>query len=293
MKSSVRQFLFAFLAGLFWMAPAPLTHAADPELRVIPLKYRLADEVVPVVRPLLAPGESVSGMDSRLIVRAASRTFAQIEHLLAEVDTPRRNLRISVRHAGESERVQDNQEVSGDVRRGNTRIVMTNGTRSTGGVTVGQTGPDGNVQLHSERHVTTKRDASTQNLTVLDGGRAFLRVGESIPQVQPFLALVGSRLGVVAGIQYQDVTTGFEVEPRILGEQIQLTVTPRLAFRSNQGAQTINFQELSTVVTVKPGEWVDLGGAVESANEVNRQILSTRRSTDSEESRFLIRVDPL
>ena len=293
MKSSARQFLFAFLAGLFWMAPAPLTHAADPELRVIPLKHRLADEVVPVVRPLLAPGESVSGMDSRLIVRAAPRTFAQIEHVLAEVDTPRRNLRISVRHAGESERVQDHQGVSGDVRRGNTRIVVTNGTRSTGGVTVGQTGPDGNVQLRSERHVTTKRDTSSQNLTVLDGGRAFLRVGESIPQVQTFLALVGSRLGVVAGIQYQDVTTGFEVEPRILGEQIQLTVTPRLAFRSNQGAQTINFQELSTVVTVKPGEWVDLGGAVESANEVNRQILGTRRSTDSEESRFLIRVDPL
>jgi len=293
MKSSARQFLFAFLAGLFWMAAAPLTHAADPELRVIPLKHRLADEVVPVVRPLLAPGESVSGMDSRLIVRAAPRTFAQIEHVLAEVDTPRRNLRISVRHAGESERVQDHQGVSGDVRRGNTRIVVTNGTRSTGGVTVGQTGPDGNVQLRSERHVTTKRDTSSQNLTVLDGGRAFLRVGESIPQVQTFLALVGSRLGVVAGIQYQDVTTGFEVEPRILGEQIQLTVTPRLAFRSNQGAQTINFQELSTVVTVKPGEWVDLGGAVESANEVNRQILGTRRSTDSEESRFLIRVDPL
>ena len=46
------------------------------------------------------------------------------------------------------------------------------------------------------------------------------------------------------------------------------------------------------MVTVKPGEWVDLGGAVESTNEVNRQILSTRRRTDSEDSRFLIRVDP-
>jgi len=30
---------------------------------------------------------------------------------------------------------------------------------------------------------------------------------------------------------------------------------------------------------------------VESTNEVNRQILSTRRRTDSEDSRFLIRVD--
>jgi len=198
MKSSVRPFLFAFLASLFWIAAAaPLTHAAEPELRVIPLKHRLADEVIPVVRPLLAPGDSVSGMDSRLIVRATPRTFAQIERLLAEIDTPRRNLRISVRHAGESERVHDSQGVSGDVRRGNTRIVVTNGNHSTGGVSVGRTGPDGNIQLHIERRITTTRDTSSQNLTVLDGGRAFLRVGESLPQVQPFLVLVGNRLGVV------------------------------------------------------------------------------------------------
>ena len=297
MQSPVRPFLFAFFASLIWMAPAPLTHAVELELRVIPLKHRLADEVVPVVRALLAPGESVSGMDSRLILRAAPRTFAQVERLLGEIDTPRRNLRISVRHAGVTERLQDNQSVSGVLRQGNTRMVVTNGARDTGsGVSVRRTGPDGNLQLRSERHVTSKRDTSTQNLTVLDGGRAFLRVGESIPQVQPFLVLVGNRLAVAAGIQYYDVTTGFEVEPRVVNgasfmERIQLTVTPRLAFRGNQGAQTVDFRELRTTLTVPPGEWVDLGGAVESSNAVNRQILSTRRDSGSADSRFLIRVD--
>ena len=292
MKPLVRLVLLAVLANALWFASAPLSHAAETELRVVPLKHRLADEIVPVVRPLLAAGESVSSMDTRLIVRASPQTFEQIEHLLAEIDTPRRNLRISVRHATEREHLQDGQGISGDARLGGTRIIVTNGNHGTGGVSVGRAGPDGNVQLRTERRITSTRDSSAQTLTVLDGGRAFLRVGESIPQVQPFLVLVGNRLGVVAGIQYHDVTTGFEVEPRILGAQIQLTVTPQLAFRSNQGAQIVHFQELRTLVTVKPGEWVDLGGAVESVNEVNRQILSTRRSTGSEDSRFLIRVDP-
>jgi hypothetical protein len=296
MESFVRQFLLAALASALWVASTPLSHAADPELRVIALKHRLAEEVVPVVRSLLAPGESVSGMDSRLIVRASSHSFAQVERVLAEIDTPRRNLRIQVRHTGANEHLRESQGISGDVHRGNTRIVVTNDTRSTGGVTIGRTGPEGNVQLHSDQHVTTKRDASTQNLTVLDGGRAYLSVGESISQVQPFLMLVGNRLSVVAGIQYFDVATGFEVEPRIVNEasfteQVQLTVTPRLAFRSDQGAQTVNFQELRTVLNVKPGEWVDLGGAVESANEVNRRILGTRRDTGSVDSRFMVRVD--
>jgi type II secretory pathway component GspD/PulD (secretin) len=286
MKFSVRLALCAILVNAFWIATISLSLAAETELRVIPLKHRTADELVPVVRPLLLPGESVSGMDARLIVRAAPQTFTQIERLLAEIDTPRRNLRISVRHTGENGPSQGVQGFSGNAQRGNTRIIVTNGDRATAS---GKTGPGQGEPGSSERTISTKRDASTQTLTVLDGGRAFLHIGETISQVQPFLALAGSRLGVVAGIQYYNVTTGFEVEPRILGEQIQLTVTPRLAFRSNQGEQTVVFQELHTQVTVKPGEWVDLGGAVESSSEVNRQILST----GSADSRFLVRVDPL
>ncbi|HJX17458.1 MAG TPA: secretin N-terminal domain-containing protein [Acidiferrobacterales bacterium] len=296
MKPLVRQFLCAVLAGVFCCMPL-LSHAIEAELRVITLKHRLAEEMLPVVRPLLAPGESVSGVDSRLVVRTTARTFAQIERLLSEIDRPRRNLRISVRHAGERERLQDNQGISGDARVGGARIIVTNGNHGTGGVTLGRSGQDGNVRLHTERRITTTRGTSTQTLTVQDGGRAFLRVGESIPQVQEFLVLIGNRPGVVTGVQYHDVTTGFEVEPRIVNEtsfteRILLAVTPRLAFRGNQGTQSVSFQELLTVVTVKPGEWVDLGGLVESTNEVNRQILSTRRNSGSEDSRFLIRVDP-
>ena len=66
------------LAALFlWATPALLTHASEIELRVIALKHRLAEEVVPLIRPLLAPGESVTGMDSRLIVRASAPNLAQ------------------------------------------------------------------------------------------------------------------------------------------------------------------------------------------------------------------------
>jgi type II secretory pathway component GspD/PulD (secretin) len=292
MKSPVRLFLLATLAGTCWIAPGPLIHAAEAELRVIPLKHRLVEEVVPIVRPLLAPGESVNGLDSNLIVRAAPPTLTQIERMLVDIDRPRRNLRISVRHNAEREYAQDSQEFSGDVRSGNTRIVVNNGSHDTGGMTIGRNGPNGTVQLHSERRVTSTRGSSSQNLTVQDGGRAFIRIGESIMLVQTFLVLVGNRPGMVTGIQYHDVTTGFEVEPRLLGEQIQLAVAPRLAFRSDQGTQIVYFRELSTVVTVKPGEWTDLGGAVESNNEVNRQILGARRGTGSEVSRFLVRVDP-
>jgi hypothetical protein len=287
MTPLIRMVLIVLLTQALWFTVTSRAQAVEAELHVIPLKHRLAEEIVPALQPLLAPGESVSGMESQLIVRSGPQTFTQIKRLLAEIDTPRRNLRISVRQTAASGPVQG-EGFTGNAPRGDIRIITTNGDRNTDGATLGSPAADANLQLHSERHVTTKRDSSTQTLTVLDGGRAFLRVGETIPQVQPFLALAGKRLGVAAAIQYIDVTTGFEVEPRIRGEQIQLVVTPRLAFRSNQGAQTVDFQELRTEVLVKPGEWLDLGGAVQSTSAVHRQILST----GSEGTRFLIRVDP-
>lgn len=289
MKSLIFQFIFVISV----FALAPPAAAVETQVRVIPLKHRLADEVVPLLRPLLTPGESVNGMDSRLIVRVSPPTFAQVEQLLAQIDTPRCNLRISVRHAGIGEDNRDNLGISGDRQHGNTRIVVSNGHPTGDAATITRRGVDGGIQLRTQSHSSRTSTSSTQNLTVLDGGRAFLRVGESIPQVQQFLVLVGNRPTLLTGVQYHDVTTGFEVEPRIVGDQIQLAVSPRLAFRGDQGVQTVNFQKLRTLVMVKPGQWVDLGGVVETANEVNRRILSKEYRTYSQDSGFMVRVDPL
>ena len=276
---------------LFVLAVSLSVHAGTPEVHVIPLKHRLAEEVVPVLRPLLVPGESVNSMDNRLIVRATPATLALIEKTLSEIDTARRNLRISVRHAGLNERTQDNHGISGRVQTGNTRIVVSNSHRDRGGVSVSGAGTNGALQVRTERHSTRSQANSTQNLTVMDGGRAFLRVGESIPDVQQFLVWAGNRPALVTGVQYRDVTTGFEVEPRIVGERILLRVSPRLAFRGDHGVQTVNFEELHTQLTVQAGEWVDLGVIVGNAHELNRRILSSRQHSSSDTSGFLIRVD--
>lgn len=285
---SLSKFFLYFLVAI----SLSTTLFANPlEVHVIPLKHRLGEEVVPVLRPLLAPGESVNSMDNRLIVRAAPATLAMIEKTLSEIDSARRNLRISVRHAGQSESSQDNHGISGHAQTGNTRIVVSNGDRDRGGVSVRGTGTHSALQVHTERHSIRRHASSAQNLTVMDGGRAFLRVGESIPDVHPFLVWAGNRPTLVTGVQYRDVTTGFEVEPRIIGERILLKVSPRLAFRTDHGVQTVDFEELRTQLTVQPGEWVDLGGIVGNAHELNRRILSSRQRVSSDTSGFLIRVD--
>lgn len=282
-----------FGVALLWLVCGTAALAAELTVQIIPLKHRLPDEVIPVLRPMLAPNESINGHDSRLIVRAAPATLRQIERVLSEIDTVRRNLRISVRMGETSQRQEQDLGVSGDVRTGNTRIVVTNGARNSGGVTVGTRGGNGNVQLHTERRVTTRNDNLSQSLTVLDGGKGYLRVGESVPMVQTYLALIGHRPGLITGIQYHDVTTGFEVEPHVIGERVQLTLSPRLAFRSSQGSQIVEMRELRTTVMVTPGEWTDIGDVVESANQVNRTILSGQTRTRADNNSFQVKVDPL
>jgi len=279
--------------GAIWLVLSPLGSAAEPELQVIPLKHRLADEIVPILRPLLAPGESVNGIDSRLIVRASPRSLALIRSALEEVDTARRNLRIRIRQSDERENIRQRQAVSGEIHSGTTRII-TSGSRNNAGLVFERSGPNGHVRVQTERRLTTAREAADQSLTVLDGGHAFLRVGESIRQVEPYLVLVGNRLTVVAGVEYDQVTAGFDVQAHLLGDRVQLAVWPRLVFGSNLGSQTVDFQELRTVVMVTPGEWFDLGGSAGSESEVGREILlGSGQNRNDANRRFLVRVDPL
>lgn len=287
---SRRRLLQAALAAL--TSAALPAHGQTAELRVIPLRHRLAAELIPTLEPLLGPGETVTGMDSRLIVRATPATLAQLERVIAEFDVARRNLRITVRHGTAGETQEQAQSLHGEIRRDGSRVIVSGDRRAGGaGITVGRVGPDGRAQIHSERRTTVVRENLDQTLVVMDGGEGVVRVGESIPVVQPFVALVGDRLRVAAGVEFYDVTTGFAVAPRLHGDTVQLAIAPRLSFRSSQGIQVIEARELSTTVTLRRGEWLDLGGAVESANDLNRQIFATRRSTHHGITRISVRVD--
>lgn len=270
----------------------PPGHAAETEIRVIPLQHRLPDELIPVLQPLLGTGESIFGHDTKLIVKATPSTQAQIQKTLAELDVPRRNLRIQIQIGLSGQSLHQDLGVSGQYQNGSTRIIVTDGEHRNDQISA-RDAHGNQLNVQAERRVTTRRDANGQTLVVLDGGRASLRIGESIPQVEPFLALVGDRRTVAAGIQYYDVTTGFDAEPHLIGRQVRLRVNPRLAFRSNQGMQSISFEELQTEVMVPLAEWFDLGTILGNANTVNRQILGMDRSTDAGYTSLRIRIDPM
>ena len=93
------------------------------------------------------------------------------------------------------------------------------------------------------------------------------------------------------GVTLQNVTTGFEVLPRIRGEHVLLEITPRLSTIENSATGSINFQELRTTVNVKLGEWIDLGQIAGANNETHRAILESGVTRTDEHRTILLKVE--
>jgi len=81
------------LCLLLW----PLLSLAQESIEVIPLRNRTAEQVIPVLQPLVAPGGALTGQAYQLIVRTSPENLAQIRQALAAIDQPQRRLKISVR----------------------------------------------------------------------------------------------------------------------------------------------------------------------------------------------------
>ncbi len=55
------------------------------QLEVIPLQKRMVDEVIQIIRPLVAPGGTVTGMNNQLIIKTTPSNLAEIKQVLRKL----------------------------------------------------------------------------------------------------------------------------------------------------------------------------------------------------------------
>ena len=82
------------MKGLFILLLFLPPLAMAQQIEVITLKYRQAEDVIPVIQPLLSKGEAVSGTGNQLILR--TRNPREIRKVIERIDTAQRTLRITV-----------------------------------------------------------------------------------------------------------------------------------------------------------------------------------------------------
>ena len=236
MTSAVLARMLFFLA-LFVVWPA----VAQQELEIIPLRSQTVDRVLPTLLPLVEPGGTLIGANDQLFLRASARNREEIKRVLATIDRPSRRLIIRVSQNREGEAASRGGEVSG-------RVVIGDSSRSR-------------VDARLWDTQGTRSENAGQLVQTVEGSVAFIQVGRTLP-IPMRQATIGPGGAVISEtVVLHDVGRGFFATPRVNGERVTIDISQRADSLGGGPARgSISTQQLSTTVSGRLGEWIELGG---------------------------------
>lgn len=261
------------------------------ELEVIPLQHRSAEELLPVIRPLLDKDGVASGMNYQLILRTSRRNLAEIKEMLESLDVAPRRLRVTVMQDVDRDTADLLTAASGSVGNNPRVVVPDRGNVAGLNVDLGQGRDRVRVNVASTR--TLESDRKTQQLQVVEGNRALVRTGQSMPVPQRQVIQRPWGTEVVDSTEYRNVDSGFYVLPRVSGERVTLEITAYNDAPARGVQNAIDTQQAVTTLSGRLGEWLEMGGAGQR-QELDDGTISSRSSGRKHERRsILIRVEEL
>ena len=249
------------------VVPAAL---AQGTLEVISLRHRTADQVIPVLRPLLEPGGVLSGQYNQLIVRTSASNMAQIRAVLDSIDQPARRLSISVRFDSAQDSARSG--VQTDAR-------------------ISNRGSSAEVRIQDSRSSVDER--VDQRIQVLEGGRALISSGQSRPVRLRQVIQTPSGPVVQETTVIQGAATGFEVVPRISGSTVYLEIAPQREQFAPGPSGAIQSERVASTVSGRLGEWIDLGGASSASSRSDSGMLFSRERNASGNRAIWVKVEEL
>ena len=260
----------------------------DP-LEIIDLKNRPADEIIPVIKPMLKQNDAITGTGFQIFLRTDAKTFEEVSRLLQVMDKAPRNLIIKVRNNVDAESRSTDFNTSGNYEIGDDIEVV-----------VGDHPPH---EEGTKVYINSTKNRSQNNtehmIRVIEGGQAFITAGEIRPYEHRTIIRHRYGVSVYDSVDYQDVTSGFYVTPRLTGnDTVTLQVQPHYRTASDEYSYTsdgyrgtVDVQEASTTVDAKLGEWIQIGGIDTDAKSKDSGILSTSRNSEDLQSTIFLKVE--
>jgi type II secretory pathway component GspD/PulD (secretin) len=266
------------LLCLFTMLTASVQ--AD-SINTIQLQNRPAEEVIPIVKPMLGPNDSVSGQGFQLFLRSSPETLAQVKQMISNLDVAAKMLQISVFQGNDRDLRALSLSGNVQVQSGDANVSIgtnRNKDRNAGGGDVSYSTRNASAGASTISTRGRLQDNPIHQLRVTEGTEGYIETGEQIPY---FSGASWWGPEAVVGVDYKDVTTGFYVLPRIHGDQVTMHVSPFKQSQSKTRGGDINTQSAKTTITGRMGEWLPIGGTTEQT----RRSQSSTGSYTSTQSR--------
>lgn len=257
------------------------TGAHADEVEVIQLRHRMADQLIPTLQPLLEPGGALTGMQSSLIIRSTRENIEQIRRVAQSLDTVQRRLMISVKQGLSGSVDRSGVSVSGRVDAGDASVGVGPSTRE--GV---------RARIVDSRSVLD--DAFDSQVQAVDGMPAYIATGTSVPVPETNVTrMYNGRVIRDTTTEYRDITSGFYVVPRVIGNRVTLDISPQRDVPGPYGLGSANIQHLNTTASGRLGEWIELGGIAHYSGSQSRGTLSSRSSGEQSTRSIWVKVEEL
>jgi hypothetical protein len=268
------RFLGLVLASLLGLvATIQLSGAGEYSLNhriaeTVELRHRSASELVPFLEQFLGDRGTVTVSGERLTINADPDVMVQARKLIADFDIPPRLLLITVVQTADV--VEARELIARDARK------KAGAHRST---RIGHTSrPDEN-------------GASLQ-VRVLEGRKAFIRLGTTVPGVQLLWVNVkhGQAIPTVGPVM-RESGSGFYVQARVTGRKVTLQLyryADNLSLTQTTGRIR---EEIGTTVSGNLGQWLDLGGSLELEVASSSAPGYALQRSYEDKTRVLVRVE--
>ena len=240
-----------------------VSSAQAASITTIQLENRPAEEIIPIVKPMLGAGDAISGQGFRIFLRSSPQTLSQVKDMIEVLDIAAKTLQISVFQGNTRGLGALGFDANIQIESGDASIdIGTGGNNSSdGGGTITYSTSKGSGSINSTSTRMRLEDNPIHQIRVLEGTEAYIETGEQIPYFSgTHWILPGT---VAGGIEYKDVTTGFYVLARIHGDKVTLQVSPFKNTQGNARGGNIETQYANTTITGRVGEWLLIGGASE------------------------------
>jgi len=257
---------------------AGIIYAENTSVKVFTIQNRFAEDLESTVRLLLSPeGRLVTDKNTNsLIINDYPANINAVADFLKEQDKLPQQVRIKINYIDDIDLKESGLSV---------RWKYSDSHWSVGSFAGGGSGLNVNAIIRARKE---KRSLSgEQNLLLLSGSSGTISAGRSIAYRDWFYQYSTTHGYLTSEIRFKDVITGFAVSPRIIGNNINVAISPRISYISDSGTGDIIFREAGTTVICKDGESVLIGSSSTGDENIVWNIFGGAR-TEKTSGRFYI-----